>query len=104
MADRKFGIETLALHAGQIPDLRHKRGSRVTITGAVRPEQDHAVSVTPAIIGDYIYGICSYGQLRALDARTGERIWESQAATVERARWTSSAASSAGIEVSKWVG
>ncbi len=49
----------------------------------------HAVINTPVIDGDYIYGICSYGQLRALDARTGERLWESQAVTQERARWAS---------------
>ena len=49
----------------------------------------HAVINTPVIQGDYIYGICSYGQLRALDARTGERLWETQAVTQERARWAS---------------
>jgi outer membrane protein assembly factor BamB len=49
----------------------------------------HSSISTPIIDGDYVYGICSYGQLRALDARTGERLWETQAATVERARWTS---------------
>ena len=49
----------------------------------------HAVINTPVIQGDYIYGIGSYGQLRALDARTGERLWETQAVTQERARWAS---------------
>jgi outer membrane protein assembly factor BamB len=49
----------------------------------------HAVITTPVIIGDYIYGICSYGQFRCLRAQTGERIWESQAVTKERARWAS---------------
>jgi outer membrane protein assembly factor BamB len=49
----------------------------------------HATITAPIIDGDYIYGICSYGQLRALDARTGERLWETQAVTVERARWAS---------------
>ena len=49
----------------------------------------HAVINTPVIQGDTIYGICSYGQLRALDARTGERLWETQAVTQERARWAS---------------
>jgi outer membrane protein assembly factor BamB len=49
----------------------------------------HAVITTPVIIGDYIYGICSYGQFRCLRAKTGERIWESQAVTKERARWAS---------------
>jgi outer membrane protein assembly factor BamB len=47
----------------------------------------HAVIATPVIMGDYIYGICSYGQFRCLNAKTGERIWETQAVTKERARW-----------------
>jgi outer membrane protein assembly factor BamB len=49
----------------------------------------HAVIATPVIDGDYIYGICSYGQLRGLNARTGERLWETQAFTKERRRWVS---------------
>jgi outer membrane protein assembly factor BamB len=49
----------------------------------------HAVTATPAIIGDYIYGICSYGQFRCVNATTGERVWETQAVTKERARWAS---------------
>jgi outer membrane protein assembly factor BamB len=49
----------------------------------------HAVITTPAIIGDHIYGICSYGQFRCLTAKTGERVWETQAVTKERARWAS---------------
>jgi outer membrane protein assembly factor BamB len=47
----------------------------------------HSLISTPAIVGDYIYGICSYGQLRCLNARTGERVWESQEVTKEKARW-----------------
>jgi outer membrane protein assembly factor BamB len=49
----------------------------------------HAVIATPAIIDGYIYGICSYGQFRCLNAATGDRIWETQAVTRERARWAS---------------
>ncbi len=60
-----------------------------TGTSEINTDKVHATITTPMIDGDYIYGICSYGQMRALDARTGERIWESQAATVERARWAS---------------
>ena len=55
----------------------------------IRTEGLHAVLATPIIDGDYLYGICSYGQLRALNARTGERLWETQEATVERRRWVS---------------
>jgi outer membrane protein assembly factor BamB len=55
----------------------------------VQTEGLHAVVCTPAIDGDYIYGLCSYGQLRCLNANTGERVWETQAVTAERARWAS---------------
>ena len=72
---------------------QQRPGARMLWKGQSASEIDtdklHSSLSTPIIAGDYIYGICSYGQLRALDARTGERIWESQAATVERARWTS---------------
>lgn len=49
----------------------------------------HTVITTPVIIGEYIYGICSYGQFRCLKTQTGERMWETQAVTKERARWAS---------------
>ncbi len=34
----------------------------------------HSLITTPVIAGDYIYGVGSYGELRGLDARTGERL------------------------------
>lgn len=46
----------------------------------------HAVITPPQIIGDYVYGVGSYGELRALDARTGERLWMSPDMTPQ-ARW-----------------
>ena len=49
----------------------------------------HAVVNTPVIAGDYVYGICSYGQFRCLNARTGERVWETMVVTKEKARWAS---------------
>jgi outer membrane protein assembly factor BamB len=47
----------------------------------------HCMISTPVFDGDYIYGVDSYGELRCLDARDGERIWEDQTAT-PRARWS----------------
>ena len=55
----------------------------------IRTDGLHAVLATPIIDGGYIYGIGSYGQLRGLNAATGERLWETQEATVERRRWAS---------------
>jgi len=50
---------------------------------ASEKDTEHLNSIisTPALEGDYIYGVCAYGQLRCLDARTGARIWETLAAT-----------------------
>ena len=49
----------------------------------------HALISTPVIDGDYIYGICSYGQFRCLKLETGERVWETMEVTKENARWAS---------------
>ncbi len=48
----------------------------------------HALISTPILAGDTLFGICSYGQLRALDAKTGRRLWESGDLTKEKARWS----------------
>jgi outer membrane protein assembly factor BamB len=41
----------------------------------------HSLMSTPFIDDGTIYGVCSYGQLRALKLETGERLWETLAAT-----------------------
>ncbi len=52
----------------------------------IKSDKLHALMSQPVIEGDYVYGICSYGQLRCLRRATGERVWETQAVTVEKAR------------------
>jgi len=47
----------------------------------------HAMISTPILEGDYIYGVDSYGELRCLDAKTGDRVWEDLTA-VPKARWS----------------
>ena len=47
----------------------------------------HPLISTPAIVGESVYGICSYGQFRCLDLRTGSRVWETLEVTREKARW-----------------
>jgi len=42
----------------------------------------HSIMPTPFIIDGYIYGICSYGELRCIRADTGERVWETRIPTV----------------------
>jgi outer membrane protein assembly factor BamB len=48
----------------------------------------HSIMPTPVIKDGYIYGVCSYGQLRCLKADTGERLWETfQATGGQEVRW-----------------
>ena len=43
---------------------------------------------TPTMRDGFVYGVCSYGQLRGIKAATGERLWETFAATSgKEARW-----------------
>ncbi len=48
----------------------------------------HALITTPVLEGEHIYGVCSYGQFRCLEAATGDRTWETLDMT-ELARWAS---------------
>lgn len=41
----------------------------------------HCLMSTPIMKDGYIYGVCSYGQLRCLEATTGKRLWETFKAT-----------------------
>ena len=57
-----------------------------------KPEGLHGLMCTPFLEEGYIYGVCSYGQLRCLKLATGERVWETLAATTPNgkpARWAS---------------
>jgi outer membrane protein assembly factor BamB len=51
--------------------------------------QLNAVMCTPFLEDGFIYGVCSYGQLRCLKVETGERVWETFQATTsgEPIRW-----------------
>lgn len=51
-----------------------------------KTEALHCMISPPLIQDGYVYGIDSYGQMRCLDAKTGERIWEDQTA-VPKGRW-----------------
>jgi hypothetical protein len=46
----------------------------------------HSIIPTPVFDGTHIYGVCSFGQLRCLDASNGKRLWETLAAT-GKGRW-----------------
>ena len=47
----------------------------------------HSIMSTPFLDGNYIYGCDSYGELRCLEATTGDRVWEDLTA-VPKARWS----------------
>ncbi len=50
-------------------------------------ESLHAMIGTPIVEKGFIYGVDSYGEMRCLDAMTGERLWEDLTA-VPKARWS----------------
>lgn len=58
-----------------------------TSDSEIRTDGVHPIMCTPWFDGETIYSVCSYGQLRALDARTGERLWETRSATGEGRWW-----------------
>jgi outer membrane protein assembly factor BamB len=46
----------------------------------------HSIISTPILDGDHIYGVDSHGELRCLEATTGDRVWEDLTAT-PKVRW-----------------
>ena len=65
----------------QVEKIWRRQGASERHTDAL-----HAMISTPYMEGDYVYGVDSYGELRCLDARNGDRIWEDLTA-VPKARW-----------------
>jgi outer membrane protein assembly factor BamB len=66
----------------QVELVWRRRGESETKTDAL-----HAMISTPWFQGDYVYGVDSHGELRCLDAKTGDRVWEDLTA-VPKARWS----------------
>lgn len=52
----------------------------------IRTDGLHSIMSTPLVTENHIFGVCSYGQLRCLDAKTGKRVWETFDAT-GHGRW-----------------
>jgi len=65
----------------RVEEIWRRRGFSERMTDSL-----HAMISTPYLEGDYVYGVDSYGELRCLDANTGDRIWEDLTA-VPKARW-----------------
>jgi outer membrane protein assembly factor BamB len=66
----------------QVEKVWRRRGRNERNTDAL-----HAMISTPYMEGDYVYGVDSYGELRCLDARSGDRIWEDLTAA-PKDRWS----------------
>ena len=66
----------------EVEKLWHRIGRDEKNTDAL-----HSIISTPVFDDGYIYGVDSYGELRCLDAATGERVWEDRTA-VPTARWS----------------
>jgi len=64
-----------------VDEVWRRRGQSEQNTDAL-----HTIIATPIMQGDYIYGVDSYGELRCLEAKTGDRLWENLTA-VPRDRW-----------------
>jgi outer membrane protein assembly factor BamB len=48
----------------------------------------HSIMPTPVIKDGYIYGVCSYGELRCLKVDTGERVWATHEPIIGKSeRW-----------------
>ena len=41
-----------------------------------RTEHLNGIMSTPVLVGGHIYGVCSYGEFRCLEAISGERLWD----------------------------
>lgn len=53
-----------------------------------RTQHLNALMCTPLLVDGHLYGVCSYGQLRCLEWKTGARRWETFAATTgKEERW-----------------
>jgi outer membrane protein assembly factor BamB len=56
-----------------------------------KPDGLHCLMCTPAFKDGHVYGVCNFGELRCLNAQTGERVWESYAATTKKKEFLGSA-------------
>jgi outer membrane protein assembly factor BamB len=53
-----------------------------------RTEHLNALMCSPLLVDGHLYGVCSYGQFRCLEWKTGKRLWETFAPTSgKEARW-----------------
>lgn len=61
-----------------------------------------SIMATPVVVGDHIYGVCGYGQLRCIEANTGKRVWETMLATRGKRTPVKVAAEPEPAETERW--
>jgi outer membrane protein assembly factor BamB len=82
------GSLMLRLQTDNQPSVLWKRVENVVDPTPDATEQLHCVMSTPVIRDGYIYGVCSYGELRCLELQTGKRLWETHVPVAgESTRW-----------------
>ncbi len=72
----------LGQYAPTAKELWHRQGINERKTDAL-----HCMISPPFFVGDMIYGIDSYGQIRCLDPKNGDRVWEDTTALPQE-RWS----------------
>jgi hypothetical protein len=73
----------LAADGGSVSEVWKRKGRSERNTDAL-----HSIMPTPWFDGDLIFGIDSYGELRGLDAASGDRLWMTYDATGGKSdRW-----------------
>jgi len=74
------GAAALKLEGGEHPSARllWARGGKARKTDAL-----HTLFATPDVRDGHVYGVCASGELRCVDLRTGDRIWETAEATTD---------------------
>lgn len=77
------GLLLLKVHPDKlaVDKLWYRRGGNERNTDAL-----HCCISTPLILGEHLYGVDSHGELRCLELKTGDRVWEDLTA-VPKARW-----------------
>jgi outer membrane protein assembly factor BamB len=53
----------------------------------IRTDKLHSIMPTPVLTKDFIFGVCSHGQLRGLSTQDGHRLWETLEATGSGRWW-----------------
>ncbi len=73
----------LSEDGGNVTEIWKRKGKSERNTDGL-----HSIMPTPWFDGDLVFGVCSYGELRGLDARTGDRLWMTYEATGGKSqRW-----------------